>query len=322
MVRLRCRTSRVILRRVSQLASIIALLTPDRRLIIGVNVLLVVALAYSLAVLTWRVLPAPEPLPPIPMASPKVVASVKRGPAPGAEIPRWHLFGEVQRQAAAKPKPVELPKTNLKLTLRGLLASPAEEDSWAIVADQSGKENFYKVGATLPGNAELLEIHPAHVVLRRGGREETLELPKESFKLTDGDNAAAARGSSASSRRVSRSFRGPATASRGSSGTTTSLRDYRDALLNDPQSVSDLVSVEPARRGGRFIGYRIGAGRDPGFLTNQGLEAGDIVTSVNGVALTSPAKGLELFRELSSASSLDLVVERDGRRRRLSLSLE
>lgn len=302
----------------SQLASIIALLTPDRRLIIGVNVVLVVALAYSLAALTWRVLPPPEPLAPIPKALPKVVATAKRGPAPGAQIPQWHLFGEVQRQAAVKPQPKELPKTNLKLTLRGLLASAVEEESWAIIADQSGRENFYNVGAALPGNAELLEIHPDHVVLSRSGRHETLELPKESLDLSG-----EATGSAANRRRpTQRASRSTSSRVAPSGGSNLSLSQYRDALLNDPQSVSDLLTVEPEQRGGRFIGYRVGEGPDGGFLASQGLVAGDIVTSVNGVALTSPTKGLEIMRKLSTAKRVDLVVERNGRRRRMSLSLD
>ena len=75
--------------------------------------------------------------------------------------------------------PIEAPETKLQLILRGALSSDDPEHARAIIADPRGKEEQYAIGEELPGNAELSEIHPDRVILKRNGRFETLRLPKD-----------------------------------------------------------------------------------------------------------------------------------------------
>ena len=276
---------------------------PGPRLRVSVHVLLILLLAYSLAQLSWRLLPQVEPQP---LLAVTALAS-KATPASNGlvqQLPGWHLFGEVTQQLVA-PQPVDLPETNLKLTLRGLIASPNQAEARAIVADPSGKENFYKVGDKLPGNAELKEIHADRIVIQRGGRYETLKLPKDSLDMGLVSSLPASSG------RRTRTTAAPRQ--------SYSLRQYRDTLLNDPQKVADLVRIQPANQNGRFVGYKLQPGRDASFLTRHGLLPGDVVTSVNGVELDSPAKGFGLIKDLSSADTLDLVVDRNGVKQRFTL---
>lgn len=278
---------------------------PGPRLRALVHVLLILLLAYSLAQLSWRLLPQVEQqalLPVKTVASKTVTGSASNSRV--QQLPGWHLFGEVAQQVEA-PQTVDLPETNLKLTLRGLIASPNQDEARAIVADPSGKENFFKVGDKLPGNAELKEIHADRIVIQRGGRYETLKLPKESLDMV----------SSRPASRPSSQRRNTRAAPRQS----YSLRQYRDTLLNDPQKVADLVRIQPANKNGRFVGYKLQPGRDASFLTRHGLLPGDVVTSVNGVELDSPAKGFGLIKDLSSADTLDLVVDRNGVKQRFTL---
>ncbi len=280
---------------------------PGPRLRALVHVLLILLLAYSLAQLSWRLLPQAEQpalLPVTSLASKAVSGSAGNGLV--QQLPGWHLFGEVTQLRAA-PQPVDLPETNLKLTLRGLIASSNQDEARAIVADPSGKENFYSVGDKLPGNAELKEIHADRIVIQRGGRYETLKLPKESLDLGIASTQTASR--AVSQRRTTRA----------TPRQIYSLREYRDTLLKDPQKVADLVRIQPANKNGRFVGYKLQPGRDATFMTRHGLLPGDVVTSVNGVELDSPAKGFGLIKDLSSADTLDLVVDRNGVKQRFTL---
>ena len=52
-----------------------------------------------------------------------------------------------------------------------------DAESAAIVAQKGKAGELYVVGAMLPGNAELLEVHADHIVLRRAGARETLKFP-------------------------------------------------------------------------------------------------------------------------------------------------
>ena len=280
---------------------------PGPRLRALAHVLLILLLAYSLAQLSWRLLPTIEQAPLLPVAIQIGNAvSVSANSSRVQQLPGWHLFGEVTQQVVP-PKPVDLPETNLKLTLRGLIASSNQDEARAIVADPSGKENFYRVGDKLPGNVELKEIHADRIVIQRGGRYETLKLPKESLDMATVSSRPASR--AASKRQTTRA----------APRQSYSLRQYRDTLLNDPQKVADLVRIQPANKNGRFAGYKLQPGRDASFLTRHGLLPGDIVTSVNGVELDSPAKGFGLIKDLSSADTLDLVVDRNGVKQRFTL---
>jgi general secretion pathway protein C len=90
------------------------------------------------------------------------------------------------------------------------------------------------------------------------------------------------------------------------------LGKYRDALLNDPNSMMGLVNVRPYQKDGRLVGYRIRPGRDRALLRRFGLRSGDIITSVNGVPMNNPVKALEVLRDLSSATQLTVDIQRNG----------
>ena len=198
--------------------------------------------------------------------------------------------------------PEELPETSLQLTLHGVIASPNPVLARAIVADAAGNDNFYKIGDTLPGNATLKEIHGDRIVIQRGGRLETLTLPKTSLNMSP---AAATPSAPMSSNTPNKTY---------------TLREYRNALLNNPNEVADLVRITPKHEGGRFLGYQLQPGRDPQFMARYGLMPGDVVTAVNGITLDNP-KGMQLMKDLSKADTLDLEIDRNGIRQRFTLPI-
>jgi general secretion pathway protein C len=174
----------------------------------------------------------------------------------------------------------------------------------AIIAGGKGDEEAYAVGDNLPGNAVLREIYADRVILEYRGRMETLRLPKD---------VPAGIGVEAGRNQVS-TARGQAVKQAGTADNAVLLRQYRDALTNNPQSLMDLVSASPVndKGSGKLKGYRIRPGKDRKLLGRFGLKSGDVVTGVNGVALDNPIKALEIMRELSTATSVTLDVERNG----------
>lgn len=279
------------------------LYSPPPRLVVGVNLFFLSLLAYLLAQMTWRFLPASEPLPAPPPKLHPVGTPMSVMAAAVSDLANWHLFGR-KDMAAAGAAPESLPDTRLSLVLRGLLASTDPKYSLAIVADPAGQENYYKVGDSLPGGAELHEIHADRIVLRRAGQYETLRLPKDNLELGPNSTANA----------MPSSFGSPSAA--------TPLASYRQALVNNPQQMADLVRIEPVQQGSTFAGYRLLPGRDPSFLARYGLRPGDVVTRVNGVVLDSPAKGVEAMRQISESPMLDLEIDRNGVRQQYTLPVE
>jgi general secretion pathway protein C len=132
----------------------------------------------------WQLwdLAGPGALPPV--ATLAEAADQGPDPSAGAQPPSrrlagWDPFGRaVEARASAPPPPVEAPKTALQLTLRGVAASLEPRSARAIVAEAGGRERQYRVGDTLPGGAEVVEVRPDRVLLRRNGRYETLPLAR------------------------------------------------------------------------------------------------------------------------------------------------
>ncbi|MFC1749102.1 type II secretion system protein GspC [Pseudomonadota bacterium] len=288
---------------------------PGARLQNSMQIAMVLVVAYSAAQLTWRMAPpAEEGAAPVVLFESVDAPVSPRGSGSENQIPQWHLFGDVKKVQTAAPAPViDLPETNLKLTLRGVIASKVQSEARAIVADSSGKENFYKIGDKLPGNAVLKEVHGDRIVIQRGARYETLKLPKKQLGLMTETKS--------SSRSLSR---GPGRGSNEflNSRSVESLSQVRDVLMNDPQRLGDLIRISPKRNGSGFSGYELQPGRDARFLSRYGLMPGDVVKSINGVQLDNPTKGLGLMKDLATMESLDIEVERNGTRQRFTLPMQ
>lgn len=67
-------------------------------------------------------------------------------------------------------------ETGLQLRLSGVLVGRQPQSSGAIVAQNNGDAAYYRVGDALPGNAQLMEVEPGRIFIRRNGQYETLIL--------------------------------------------------------------------------------------------------------------------------------------------------
>ncbi len=296
----------------------LAALGLDKRLPILVTLLLTLMLAQSLAVLTWELLPQVENETLLVSSAQPTARVGTTGQNQVRQISQWHLFGKVQKDAPkVVAKATDAPDTRLNLKLRGVLASDDPAFAMAIIADGKGKEDAYALEAKLPGNAVLKEIYADRVILEYRGRLEALRLPIEAI-ASDGSNPIKInRGSS-------RGLKSSSVRSVRNADTSALLRQYREAMINNPQSLMNLVSASPVvdKATGKLKGYKIRPGKDRKLLRKFGLKNGDVVTAVNGVSLDNPIKALEIMRDLSTASSVSLDVERRGQLQSFSFQID
>ncbi len=260
-----------------------------------INLMLIASISYMLAGMSWRLLPGIEQ-PPIP---PLKQAVSKPAPVQSLNLGRLHLFGQQLVSTSAPVVAKEIPKTRLKLILRGVVAGDAGGVRGAIVASPSGTQEFYALGATLPGGATLKEVHQQHIILLRNGRLETLELPRDSLDV--GDVAAP----------VDNIL---------NNQPLMSLSEYRDTLLTNPQQLMDVVQVRPYHRNG-VTGYQINPGRDTAMFEQLGLLPNDVVTRVNGIRLDNPARGLNILRSLKNGAQVTVEIVRDGAPQTMTVDL-
>lgn len=112
---------------------------------------------------------------------------------PSVDLSSLSLFGSASGDSAAAEVDTEnLPETNLRLFLRGVLAAEGDIPGSALIEDDKGKTEAYLVGDELPGNAKLRSVHPNRVIIERAGKLENLYFPESEDRdgmsfITDND---------------------------------------------------------------------------------------------------------------------------------------
>ena len=267
-----------------------------------INLLLIIWIAYMLASLTWELLSPVESVDEIEVLTESAPAPVNPDRQLISQMPSWHLMGVALQgsQPVQTNTPVDAPETKLNLILKGALASNDPEHARAIIADPRGKEEQYAVGEQLPGNAELSEIHPDRVILKRNGRFETLRLPKDKRS----SNTVASRTVSA----------------RPKASPRQRLSSARQQLQRGSPNLSNLVRATPKRgENGKTIGYTLSPGRDPDLFAQVGLQEGDVAIQINDIKLDNPTNSARALKSMQSGESVSVTVMRNDQEEVLSL---
>jgi general secretion pathway protein C len=211
------------------------------------------------------------------------------------------LFGEASQTNNSAARTTQIPPdTKLSLKLLGIYHNPDPQQSLAMISTAENKSGLYHIGKAVSNGAVLSEVHPKYVILQRGDRYETLRL------LGAGNptlNPVAPQNANKPS---------PA----------RQLGNLQRQLATNPEALGKLLRVDPANENGKFIGFKLSAGQDPSLMAQFELQAGDILTSVNGIELDSPLKGFSIVQQLSTANQVTLQIMRQGQMRTLSFNIE
>ncbi len=268
-------------------------------------------------------------------ATPAASRPAQREPVSINAILTRNLFGV----AGARTEVVEqvaTVETRLPLELRGVFVGDLPEDSAAIVAQKGRSEELYLVGEMLPGNAELAQVHPDHIVLRRAGNLETLRFPEGGgdtivANKPDRGRSLAPGGRGVPSASRSRPGQGAIGGNDLESGmlpgddiasTPRELIDsYRDKLEQDPDGALTELGLAPVNPDGSG-GYRLGdLARSP-YLSQTGLQPGDVVLSVNGEPVGNIRQDRQQLDAVLQQGAAKLEVQRGTRRFFVTASLK
>ena len=97
-------------------------------------------------------------------------------------------------------------------------------------------------------------------------------------------------------------------------------RAVLDKILANPKSLGR-ARIVPSRRNGKIDGFRVYRVRKSSPLAKIGIMNGDTIHSVNGFAITSPDKALEVYTNVRSASNITVSLTRRGKSRTISYSI-
>lgn len=198
--------------------------------------------------------------------------------------------------------------------LRGVVLAGAH-GAHAILAMTDGTQRTYAVGDRIPAGATLVAVAADRVTLQREGREEVFRLGAtrlaEAAPAESAPEAAPAAAEPAEARREADA--GYVDDRRDNPRASAFLADLRRSLLADPDAVAQMVAVEPLENDGKFSGFRLHSDTHAALLARAGLQPGDVLTAVNGVAFDGPDSAMLLLpRELVKASELEIDLLRNG----------
>ena len=99
-------------------------------------------------------------------------------------------------------------------------------------------------------------------------------------------------------------------------------RGMLDEQLQDLSKLGSQARVVPNYRNGKYEGFKLVGVRPGSLYRSIGVRSGDVIKSVNGKAIDSPNKALELFEQLKASSNIQLEIERRGQPKQLNYAIQ
>jgi general secretion pathway protein C len=304
------------------------------RLVEPAKILIVIGIAYTFATTGWYVVTGPTPLPLVnSTGNTNRVASTGSLSVP--DIAAKNLFGQANTSGAG-PAPVDAPETRLRLTLEGIFLGEVPEESAAIVAEQGRPGELVLVGGKLPGSATLSEVHADRIVLKRGGVNETLRFPDQPTLVSAQDRG----GDMAQPADDAQNYEGeqpqpdyvepqpeeaPPAADASTPDSASSIagvvQSYRERLQQDPNGTLNALGMAPVAADAAK-GYRLDSLAASPYLAQSGLQAGDVVLSVNGRPVGDVQQDHLEIDNIMAQGSARLEVQRGTRHFFVTASLK
>lgn len=275
--------------------------------------LLAIAAIGLLVRLAWLLVPRGDAVLDTPSA--RIAAPAANG-AGASSVSKWHLFGNTPARPGAGTA-----ATSLSLILRGTLADHDPESGIAVLSDSFRGERAYRAGETLSQGVKLARVYADHVVVVRGGVEETIKLARDE-NLAPSDIVRAPPGASGAASRRANPGAAAALANAPAARASSSVRDTIEALRRNPEDLARRVQIAPVFDGGKLSGVRVSSSTDAALIGQLGLRQGDLVTAVNGSPVDSLARGQQIIESLRTASSLRVTVLRNGKPTDITVDLK
>jgi type II secretion system protein C len=212
------------------------------------------------------------------------------------------------RSPAAKPGPVGPPivvtpmrplgtdssvsPTALPLILTRTQLGRNSREGFAQIGVNARTPQTYAAGALLANGARLTEIYEHYVVLERDGHSVRLYLQGEPQPVTQAQAGLTSVGG-----------KPPAP----------------EAQVTSHDPLTRYIRPSPVFVGSQLHGYALYAGQQPTAFTKLGLQAGDVLTTINGALVSSAEDSLDALQTLTEGAVLTVVVERQGVSQSLSL---
>ena len=220
-----------------------------------------------------------------------------------------NLFHAMLAPPPPPPAPVaeEIEATKLPLTLIGTVASANPALALAALNDTQSREHLVvAIGDSIQGKATVKQIEARRILLTENGKTRELVLDEQgpnrvSVKANQKKRARKARASrKAAARRAKQ---------RAARKTPPKPSPAPAAPKANPVSVfMSEVQIAPNYIDGAMDGFQVSSVQPGGIIAGLGIQSGDVITELNGVALTSPEDSFRVLGESSPDGFLNVKV--------------
>lgn len=214
------------------------------------------------------------------------------------------------------PIPIQLEETpvlsdpvlsSLPFKLKGTIIHANPRRSVATISSGSDSKTLsYQQGDVIEQQAEIREILRAKVLFfnQNNNRLEYIIIPEEKQPLKISYKRDRPKTLKKSSSLVKRT---------GGNQFQVKRSDINDYLQRLPEILKQArVVPQHSEKSGEIEGFRF-ASIDKGSVFEElGFEKGDVIKEVDGEAVTTPEKALELFDRLKGGSGFKMLVQKDG----------
>jgi len=177
---------------------------------------------------------------------------------------------------------------------------------YAIVVDQSGKQEVFKKGQNIFGIGKLKAVYKDRIVLKTPSGERSYEIADIIIKEIKAQAGAASSSSPAIT---------PLSAPVKTSGNIFTINSdaLRHAIDNPKEILTDARFI-PNIVDGRQEGFIVKELKKGGVYESLGLEDGDVLLRVNNLPITGPESALQAFTALKGMDRIELDIMRRGQK--------
>jgi len=222
------------------------------------------------------------------------------------------ILDESKPDSGAGPDPAAKPeKTQLPIAILAIMyAAPPNGTRWSLAVLRDTELQFsgpYAVGSKIHG-ATVIAIEETRIYLDNAGKTEYLDLIEKPAPPTPPPAPSAAGGSDPLSIEMDRGIK------KINENKYEIQRATLESVLGNMSLLSRSARIVPEMRDGKAVGFRLYSVKSDGPFAKIGMQNGDVISSINGMEITSPEKALEVYSKLKSASHLILGMERNGQK--------
>jgi general secretion pathway protein C len=207
-------------------------------------------------------------------------------------------------------------KTSLNLKLVATLVSD-EDKAWsfaAILDTSDSRTRLYAIGSRVPGDAVLTDVLDRRVLLQNNNRNEYLDLEvgaggPDSPSTSGADPVVSLRptGMNSLEEEVGKSIR------KVGEGKYEVERSALNKVLANTTLLARSARIVPNVKDGQPNGFKLYAIRPGSLYSMLGMFNGDTINAINGNAITTPDKALEIYTKLRNASHLTISFTRQSK---------